>query len=74
MLVLLHSFSAAGTCLPSLYLATIRGYTPTQTDGRNFAVEMVSGAMTYMPLFVKAGSCIQKLRGADTQTDSVVIS
>jgi hypothetical protein len=32
------------------------------------AVEMVSGAMTYIPSFIKIGSGIQKLMGGNTQT------
>jgi hypothetical protein len=29
----------------------------------NYAIEMVSDAMIYMPIFVRIGSCIQKLLG-----------
>jgi hypothetical protein len=36
-----------------------------------YAVEMDSGAMIYVPSFVKIGSCIQKLIGGDTQTHTV---
>jgi hypothetical protein len=32
------------------------------------AVGMDSGAMTYIPSFIKIGLCIQKLMGGDTQT------
>jgi hypothetical protein len=33
-----------------------------------YAVEMGSGAMIYIPSFIKIGSAIQKLIGVDTQT------
>jgi hypothetical protein len=33
-----------------------------------YTVEMGSGAMMYIPSFVKIGSGIQKLIGGDTQT------
>jgi hypothetical protein len=33
-----------------------------------YAVEMGSGAITYIPSFIKIGSVIQKLIGGDTQT------
>jgi hypothetical protein len=33
-----------------------------------YAVEMGSGAMTYIPSFMKIGSGIQKLIGGDIQT------
>jgi hypothetical protein len=39
-----------------------------------YAVEMGSGAMIYVPSYIKIGSGIQKLNGADTHTDSKVIS
>jgi hypothetical protein len=39
-----------------------------------YAVEMVSDAVTYMPIFIKIGSAIQKLGGGDTQRDSMVIA
>jgi hypothetical protein len=43
----------------------IVGYTYRHTDWLegfiNYAVEMASGAMTYIAIFVKAGSAIQKL-------------
>jgi hypothetical protein len=38
-----------------------------------YVVEIGSGAMMYVPSFIKIGSGIQKL-GGDTQTDSMVIS
>jgi hypothetical protein len=48
------------------------------TDGwegfMKYAVEMDSGAMIYIPTFIKFGSCTQKLIGEDTQTDSMVLS
>jgi hypothetical protein len=37
-----------------------------------YAVEMGSGAMIYIPSFIKIGSGIQKLLGGDSQTDSKV--
>jgi hypothetical protein len=41
-----------------------------------YAVEMGSGAMMYIPSFIKIGSGIQTLIGGDTHTDtdSMVIS
>jgi hypothetical protein len=41
-----------------------------------YAVEMGSGAMIYIPGFIKTGSGIQKLMGGYTyrQADSMVIS
>jgi hypothetical protein len=33
-----------------------------------YAIEMGSGAMIYVPSFIKIGSGIQKLIGGDTQT------
>jgi hypothetical protein len=33
-----------------------------------YAVEMGSGAMIYIPTFIKTGSGIQKLIGGNTQT------
>jgi hypothetical protein len=37
-----------------------------------YAAEMNSGAMTYIPNFIKIGSCIEKLMGGgnDGHTDS----
>jgi hypothetical protein len=75
ILLLLSVFVAAGTCLPSRYLATIGGYTYRHTDKwegfMKYAVEMGSGAMiyTYIPSFIKTGSAIQKSIGGDTQTE-----
>jgi hypothetical protein len=41
----------------------------------NYAVEMGSGAMTYIPSFIKIGSAIQKLIGGKRRhTDSMVIA
>jgi hypothetical protein len=39
-----------------------------------YAVEMGSGAMIYIPSFIKIGSGIQKLIRGDTQTHRMVIS
>jgi hypothetical protein len=36
----------------------------------NYAVEMGSGVMIYIPGFMKTGSGIQKLLGGDTHTDT----
>jgi hypothetical protein len=38
-----------------------------------YAVEISSGAMIYIPSFIKIGSGIQKLLGEDTDTHSKVI-
>jgi hypothetical protein len=52
---------------PSPYLATIGGYTYRHTDWwegfYNSAVEMDSGAVIYVPNFIKIGSGFQKLIG-----------
>jgi hypothetical protein len=40
----------------------------------NYAVEMGSGAMIYIPSVIKIGSSIQRLLGRDTHIDSKVIS
>jgi hypothetical protein len=37
-------------------------------------VEMGSGAMIYIPIFIKIGSSIQKFIRGDSQTHSMVIS
>jgi hypothetical protein len=39
-----------------------------------YAVQMGSGAMIYIPSFIKIGSGIQKLMGGGEDTDSLVIS
>jgi hypothetical protein len=39
-----------------------------------YAVEMGSGAMIYIPSFVKIGTGIQKYMGGGGYTDSVVIT
>jgi hypothetical protein len=53
-------FVAARTCLPSRCLAMIRGYIYRHTDWwegfMKYAVEMGSGAMIYIPSFVRTGS------------------
>jgi hypothetical protein len=44
-------------------------HSDTQTDKKN-AIEMGSGAMIYIPSFIKIDSGIQKLvKGGDRQTD-----
>jgi hypothetical protein len=52
---------------PSRYLATIGGYTYRHTDWWeglfNYAVEMGSGAVIYIPSFIEIGSGVQKLIG-----------
>jgi hypothetical protein len=40
----------------------------------NYTVEMSSGAMIYVPSFIKTGSGTQKLIGGDTQTHSMEIA
>jgi hypothetical protein len=65
---------APGTFLLSRFLATIRGYEYRHTDWREgfikYAVDTGSGAVMYIPSFIKIVSVIQKLiRGiTDTQT------
>jgi hypothetical protein len=65
-------FVTAVTSLPSRCLATIGGYTYRHTDrweGFSIsAVEMGSGAVLYVPSFIKIGWGIQKLIVGDTQT------
>jgi hypothetical protein len=40
-----------------------------------YAIEMGSGAMIYIPSFIKIGSCIQKLMGGiHRHTDSMEIA
>jgi hypothetical protein len=61
--------------LPSRCLATIEGYTYKHTDRWegfiNEAVEMGSGALMYVPSFIKIGSGIQKLIGGiNTHTNA----
>jgi hypothetical protein len=71
-----------GGFVPSRCLATIEGYTYRHTDWWegffNQAVEMGSGAVIYVPSFIKIGSGIQKLIGGrvhrHTYTYSNVIS
>jgi hypothetical protein len=62
ILLLLHVFVAAGTCLPSLYLATTGG-TQVQHGFMKYAVQMGSGAMIYISCFRKIASSNQKLTG-----------
>jgi hypothetical protein len=38
-----------------------------------YAIEMVSGAMIYIPHFIKTGSAIQKLIWGDSQRHSMLI-
>jgi hypothetical protein len=52
-------------------------YTYTYTDWEEFtkyAVEMDSGAVTYIPNFMKIVSGVQKLIEGDSQTGSMMIS
>jgi hypothetical protein len=39
-----------------------------------YAIEVGSGAVLYIPSFMKIGSGIQKLIAGDSHTDSMVIS
>jgi hypothetical protein len=63
-----------GQFLPSHCLATTGGYKYRHTDWweefMKYATEMGSGALIYIPSFIKSGSAIQKLMGEykDTQT------
>jgi hypothetical protein len=65
-------FATTVTFSLSCCLAMIRGYTYRHTDWWegffNYAVEMGSGAVIYLPSCIKIGSGIQKLIGGDTQT------
>jgi hypothetical protein len=67
-------FIAAVTFLPSRCLATIRGYTNRHTEYwegfMNHDVEMGSGAMIYIPSFLKIGSGIKKLIRGYTETQT----
>jgi hypothetical protein len=72
-LLLLRVFVATENCPPSRCLVTIRWDTLQKhrlIRGMNeVAVEMGSGAMIYIPSFIKIGSVIQKLMGAgDSRT------
>jgi hypothetical protein len=57
-------FVAAVMFLPNRCLATIGEYTYKHTDWREgfmkYAVEMGSGAIIYIPSFIKTGSAFQK--------------
>jgi hypothetical protein len=59
------------TFLPSLCIAMIGGiHIQTQrlmVEIYEVAVEIISGAMIYIPSFIKVGSAIWKLMGGDTQ-------
>jgi hypothetical protein len=46
------------------------GYAYRWVGFMKYAVEMGSGAMIYIPSFIKIGSGIQKLLGGDTNTDT----
>jgi hypothetical protein len=39
-----------------------------------YAVEMGSGAMTYIPSLIESGSAIQKFIGGYTDTKSIVVA
>jgi hypothetical protein len=39
-----------------------------------YAIDMGSGATTYIPSFIKIGPAVQKLIREDTQTHSIVIA
>jgi hypothetical protein len=67
---------AALTFLPNRYLAKIDGYVYRHTDWwegfMKYVVEMGSGAVIYIPSFIKNGSGIQEFIGG--HTDSMVIT
>jgi hypothetical protein len=71
-ILLFHIFVAAGTCLPSLCLATI-GEVHIQIH--RLMGEMGPGAVIYMyiPNFIKIGLGIQKLEGLHRHTDGMEI-
>jgi hypothetical protein len=60
-------FSKVRGFLPSCCLATVREYTYRDTDWwkgfRKHAVEMGSGALVYIPIFIQIDSTIHKLIG-----------
>jgi hypothetical protein len=72
--IVVYVFVAAVTFLLKSCLAMIRGYTYRHTDWwegfMRYAAGMGSGAMMYIPSFIKIDSCILKLIGryTDTQT------
>jgi hypothetical protein len=72
--LLLHVFVAAGMCLPSRCLRAMWVYTYRHTDWwegfMKYVVELGSSTITNIPNFIKIGSDIQKLVGADTHTDT----
>jgi hypothetical protein len=57
-------FVAAVKFLPSRCLAKIVGDTYRWEGFMKYVIKMGSGAMTYIPSFIKIGSGIQKLIGA----------
>jgi hypothetical protein len=65
--IVAFEFVAAETVLQSRCLEMIGRYTYRHTDWwegfMNYANEMGSGAMIYIPVFIKIGSMIQKLVG-----------
>jgi hypothetical protein len=65
---------AAGTCLPTSSIATIRGYTYAQAGCREefikYAIEVSAAAVIYTSNFIKFGSGIQKLIGGCTDTQT----
>jgi hypothetical protein len=68
-LLLLRVFVAPGTCLPSRYPVKKGGiHTDWWEIFMKCAVEMGSGAMIYIPSFIKIGSGIQKLIRGNSQT------
>jgi hypothetical protein len=72
ILLLLRVFFVTGTCLSSRYLATKGWIHYRHTDWlegfMKYAAEMSSGAMIYIPSFIKIGSGIRKLIGLASQT------
>jgi hypothetical protein len=67
-------FVAAGTCIPSRCLTTIREYKNRHTDWWEgfikYSVEMGSNAMIYIPSSIIIGWSIQKLKGGDSHADT----
>jgi hypothetical protein len=71
ILLLLHVFVAAGTCLPSNNKRdTHYGLTDCREGFMKYAVEMGLGAMIYIPSFIKIGSGIRKLMVGEGFTDT----
>jgi hypothetical protein len=73
--IVIYVFIAALTFLPSRCLATHTYRCIDWWEGfRKYAVEMGSGAMIYVPSFIKPGSGIQKLVGIHRHKDRTEIA